>query len=190
MAAVETAPGQHRCPRWTFSALSRVGNVLVRVRLQVREVDQPVLGKAWMQRDVPEAKPARGSSDDRWRVADRLRVEHAVVHNPQTAGALGDQDVAVREKRERRRSKEALDRGHAKALSPVAQDLRRVCERIGAFASSPTLLGAAHCDEQDHRQRHERHGRTSQQQQASHRRPPESGSIQNLEPDRYREEVD
>src|SRR2546428_3672444 len=82
VAAVETAPGQHRCPRWTFSALSRVGNVLVRVRLQVREVDQPVLGKAWMQRDVPEAKPARGSSDDRWRVADRLRVEHAVVHNP------------------------------------------------------------------------------------------------------------
>src|SRR2546425_396446 len=78
MAAVETAAGQHRRPRWSFS----VGNLLVRVRLQVREVDQPVLGKTWMQRDIPEAKSARGSSDDRWRVADRLRVEHAVVHDP------------------------------------------------------------------------------------------------------------
>ena len=65
-------------------------------RLRVGEIDELVLGKLRMERDVHVAVNGAGQAGlagpvGRRAAGDRLRIEHAVADDPQLAGALGDQ---------------------------------------------------------------------------------------------------
>ena len=112
-------------------------HVLARVWLQVREVDQPVLSELRMHRHVPQAQPAAEAVVHLRHSADGFGIEHAGANDAQAARALGDQDVAVRQEVQGRRSEEALDRDDAKALVAEAQYLRLVGQRVGADPLRP-----------------------------------------------------
>ena len=63
--------------------------------LDVAQVHQAVVGEPRMEHDLHQS----GQTDtvDSRDAGDRLRVQHAVPHDPQAAGiALGDEHVAVR----------------------------------------------------------------------------------------------
>src|SRR5208282_2171535 len=63
------------------------------LRLIVGEVDEVILGKLGVQRDIHQTAVASGS---RMRHAiERLRIEHAIANYTNPAGPLGDQQIAV-----------------------------------------------------------------------------------------------
>ena len=168
---VESAAPEHLRPRHALiPARIRRHVRLVGIRFQVREVDEPVFGKPGMHGRVPQAPPAAVTPVHLRHAADRLRVEHAVAHDPQVAGSLGDEDVAVRQEVHGRRAEEALDRHHAEALVAEARDLRLVGQRVGSNPAA-SLLRVADGDEEAHRENDEPHGRLSRRACAGHGDP-------------------
>ena len=171
VGAVEAAARQHRRSRERLE-LGRVHRrVLARVGLQVREVDQPVLGEPRMHGHVPQAQPAAVGVVHLGHAADGLGIEHAVADDPQAAGALGDQDVAVRQEVHGRRTEEALDGDDTEPLIAEAQDLRLVGQGVRADPPA-SLLRVADGDEQAHREDDEERGRPSRRACERHGEPP------------------
>ena len=122
-----------------------------RDRLRIGEVDEPVVGVARMDRDVHHPG-APGAHVRLGHAGDRLRIEHAVADDPQPPPELGDQDVAVRQERERPGVREPRDRHHAKRLpARIREDPRSVGKRNGR-----RVRAAGGCPA---RERHGRFGR-------------------------------
>ena len=96
-----------------------------RLRLGVGEVDQPVLGEPRVQRDVHQPR-VDSPGVDLGHARDRLGVEHAVADDAQASCPLRDQDVPVRQDRERPRPGESGDRHDAEELPVRFQDPRAV----------------------------------------------------------------
>src|SRR4030095_44491 len=78
----------------------------VRARLGVREIDQPVLCEARMERDVEQT--AKASREHLGQRSDRRRVEHAVLDLTQSSWALCDKHAAIREEGDAPRMIESL----------------------------------------------------------------------------------
>ena len=99
-------------------------------RLVVRDVDPLVLRESRVKRDVHQAGHRAERHHGR-RAGDRRRVELAVAHDPKAALALGNQDGAVREKRDAPRMGQALghDDGTKAALLVAVEQERAVAER-------------------------------------------------------------
>ena len=76
---------------------------------RIGEIDHLVRGEGGIQRDVQQ--PALAAGVDRRHARDRLGLEHAVPDDAQAAGALGDQDVAVRQERHAPRMLEPAHHG-------------------------------------------------------------------------------
>ena len=107
-------------------------------RLRVGEVDQPVLRELRMQRHVQHAAEAGG--EHRRQRADRRRIEDAVPDCPQAARALGDEDGAVRQKRDAPRMIEAFrQHRHVEAGRAHAEIPGAGAERIHRRRSSSAL---------------------------------------------------
>ena len=146
-------------------------HLLAPVGLQVREVDQPILGEPRMHGHVPQTQPAAVGVVHLGHAADGLGIEHAVADDPQTARALRDQDVAVRQEVHGRRTEEALDGDDTEPLIAEAQDLRLVGQGVRADPPA-SLLRVADGDEQAHREDDEEHGRPSRRACERHGVPP------------------
>src|SRR5262245_58047499 len=90
------------------SARDGDGAALLVERFRVGEIQELVLGELWMQCDVHVA--VNGAGQTRltgevalWSAGNRVRIEHAIAHDAEIPGALGDEQGAVRRERKRPR---------------------------------------------------------------------------------------
>jgi hypothetical protein len=130
---VPIGPERHRSPGWRSSA-RRISDKelldinqrhavqttadkgrcvsLVTETFDVAQIDQTVVGELRMENDLQQSGQNRAV--DSRNAGDRLRVQNAPTDDPQAARIpLGDQNVAVREKREAPRMRQAFHDRHA-----------------------------------------------------------------------------
>jgi hypothetical protein len=109
---------------------------------RIGQVDQPVRGKLGIERDVEQ--PALTAGVDRRYAFDRRGNELSLTHDAQAAGALGDEDARVRQKRH---APGMLEPGHDRDQLErrLLRGNRALCHRIRATAAA----GPGH-DRADH----------------------------------------
>ena len=132
---------------------------LVVERFRVPEIQEFVLGKLWMERDVHVAVHGTRQSGLTGEVACRsagyrLGIEHAVAHHAQLTGAFGDEHRAVGCERDRPREFQCLRHHHdADALTLAGVELHRLvrqrpvgeasrCDRDASLERHRLLAGA------------------------------------------------
>ena len=132
-AAIEPAPRERRC---AFAVLDGLG---------VGEVDQPVVGETWMERDIHQAAVAVRSHARH--AGDRRRVEHAVADQADPAGPFGDQHAPIREEGDTPRVRETPgDDAHADFVLFGRVDHKRPWTQWRHGHADLGLLRAADCD--------------------------------------------